>query len=203
MKGTVKANTVDKYLRPIRSQIRDLIPENSRVVEFGCGNGDLLFWLADKIALGRGFDVDKSLVAFANKHKEATKANNLHFEVADVSTKMNIGEQYDFAISSLLLHILPHSKAVQVIETLLTHSKSLIICGFSSPQNWKQHFLLWLDQRFTNHYPKFKKHRESGYTEGLLEAMNIVDYDRIDTFDPVIKVYRIDCNHQIDKTTIP
>ena len=191
MKGTVKANTVDRYLRPIRAQIKDLIPENSCVVEFGCGNGDLLFRLADKIRLGRGFDVDKSLVAFANKRKEALKANNLHFEVADVSTKHNIGAQYDFAISSLLLHILPHSEAVQVVETLFTHSKSLIICGFTRPTNWKQNFLLWLDQRFTNHYLNFKRHRESGYTEGLLEAMNIEDYDRIDTFDPVIKIYRI------------
>jgi len=42
MKGLIKANTVDKYLQPIRNQIVDLVETNATVMEFGSGNGDLL-----------------------------------------------------------------------------------------------------------------------------------------------------------------
>ena len=59
MKGAVKTNTVDKYLKSIRFQIIELIKPDSNVVEFGCGNGDLLFKLSGKIKSGVGFDKSK------------------------------------------------------------------------------------------------------------------------------------------------
>lgn len=64
MKGKVKANTVDKYLSSIRFQIVDLIEPETSVVEFGCGNGDLLFKLSDKIKLGVGLGKSEQLIGY-------------------------------------------------------------------------------------------------------------------------------------------
>lgn len=50
--GAFKANTFDRYLRPIREQVKQLITRGATLVEFGCGNGDLLFKLSDSIGLG-------------------------------------------------------------------------------------------------------------------------------------------------------
>ncbi len=52
----LKVNTVDKYLRSILLQIVNLVEPDSRVIEFGCGNGDLLFKLANKIEEGIGIN---------------------------------------------------------------------------------------------------------------------------------------------------
>ena len=54
--GAFKANTFDRYLRPIREQVKQLITRGATLVEFGCGNGDLLFKLSDSIGLGWWFN---------------------------------------------------------------------------------------------------------------------------------------------------
>jgi len=44
----MKLNAADN-LAPIRNQMSDLIAPSSTVIEFGCGNGDLLFRLSPKM----------------------------------------------------------------------------------------------------------------------------------------------------------
>lgn len=39
---------------------------------------------------------------------------------------------------------------------MINISEVTIVCGFCKPKNWKQSFLLTLDQRFSGHYSKFK-----------------------------------------------
>ncbi|GAB4247950.1 MAG: hypothetical protein Tsb0034_27280 [Ekhidna sp.] len=81
-----------------------------------------------------------------------------------------------------------HHEASRLLEKIIATSKTTIICGFSKPENWKQGLLLWLDQRFNAHYLNFRDYQRRGYMEGLLEGMK---YQRLDTFDPVIKIYVI------------
>ena len=50
MKGTIKSNTVDRYLSPIRLQIVELVVPNSTLLEVGCGNGDLLFKVSNLLS---------------------------------------------------------------------------------------------------------------------------------------------------------
>ena len=189
MKGIVKANTVDKYLRSIRFQMVELVDPNATVVEFGCGNGDLLFKLSDKIKAGVGIDKSEQLIAYASDRIKKEQIKNLEFRLSDLIHDSYSESNMDYSIASLLFHILPREKAVELVEKMLATSKTIIICGFSKPENIKQRILLWLDQRFTSHYSNFRVYRENGFTEGLLNEIENIDYHRIDTFDPVIKIY--------------
>ena len=191
MKGAVKARTVDKYLYPIRLQIIELVGANSTVLELGCGNGDLLFKLSHKIKLGKGIDNSKQLIAYANQRMEQQKVTNLDFKKIDVLNESYLESRVDYAVTSLLLHILPWDKSIETVQKLVEASNTTIICGFSRPKNKKQKFLLWLDQRFTGHYPNFKYYKENGYTEGLLNSIKNIKYESINTFDPVIKIYKV------------
>jgi len=191
MKGNVKANTVDRYLRPIRNQIRQIVEPDSIVVEYGCGNGDLLFKLADKIQWGVGLDRSEKLIDYAKRRHEKEGVMNLEFKVADAVTETDIPKKADYSISSLLFHLLTRAESTELLNRQLATSRTLIICGFSEPKTWKQSVLLWLDQRFTRHYSRFRKYRNQGFTEGLLSSLGNIEYSSIDTFDPVIKIYKV------------
>jgi len=191
MEGIVKANTTDKYLRPIRHQIKELIEPNTTVVEFGCGNGDLLFKLSDKIRLGIGLDKSEPLITYASNRRERENVKNLEFRRIDLVTDPFPEAGMDYSIASLLFHILTWEDATELLNQLIANSETTIICGFSEPENFKQSALLWLDQRFTSHYSNYRNYKKKGFTEGLLNSIKNIEYIRYGTFDPVIKIYKI------------
>jgi ubiquinone/menaquinone biosynthesis C-methylase UbiE len=194
MKGKVKTNTVNKYLRSIRLQIIDLVQPNSTVIEFGCGNGDLLFKLSDKIKTGVGIDNSKQLITYATKRLKQEQVQNLEFKLTDILKNSFRESEQDYSIASLLLHVLPWEKAVELVKKMVSNSSTTIICGFSKPENLMQKVLLWFDQRFAAHYRNFKTYEKNGYTEELINSIQNVQYRKIDTFDPVIKIYEITNN---------
>lgn len=191
MKGQLKSNTVDKYLRPVRRQIVELVEPDASVVEFGCGNGDLLFQLSNKIKHGVGLDYAKSLIEYANKRKRDSEISNLDFNLVDLIRSPETAPEGDYAIASLVFHVLPQESALKVLQIMSEKSEHLIICAFSQPQNWMQKALLWMDQRFSGHYNHFKTYSNQNYMEGLFAKADITNYEVFDTFDPVIKIYRV------------
>ena len=191
MKGIIKANTVDKYLRSIRYQIVELVEPNKTLLELGCGNGDLLFKLCGKLKFGIGIDNSEHLIEYAKDQMKQQQITNLEFRMADLLKHEFSDSKTDYSVVSLLLHILPWDKSIHLVERLVAISNTTIICGFTAPENIKQEMLLWFDQRFTGHYSNFKDYKKNGFTEGILNAIENIAYSRIDTFDPVIKIYKI------------
>lgn len=191
MKGALKANTTDRYLSPIRNQIIELIEADKTVLEFGCGNGDLLFKLSHKIESGIGLDHSKQLISFAQNQKEKQKITNLDFRLTNVVNDNLTMSTVNYSVSSLLFHLLEWDAAQKLLLKQLEISETTIICAFSQPQNWRQQLLLWLDQRFSKTYRKFKTYGNNGYFEGLIQSLENIEVNRIDTFDPVIKIYML------------
>lgn len=191
MKGFVKTNTVDKYLLPIRLQLMKYVEPNTTVIEYGCGNGDLLFKLAHKIQRGTGLDISSQLIEYATKRKKKEDIHNLNFSVVDLTQNTFLTSKADYSIVSLLFHLLSWEEAQTLLKKVISSSEITLICGFNQPQNRWQNILLWLDQRFTRHYANFQKYQQKGYMEGLLNSMENIEYSTFDTFDPVIKVYKV------------
>ena len=194
MKGKLKTHTVDRYLKPIRLQIKSLIEPGATIIEYGCGNGDLLFKLADKIQSGIGLDIAKPLIAYARQRQKKAHIKHLDFKSVDIRLPLDSATRKDYSINSLLFHILTREDSKKLLKQQLNHTQTIIICGFSQPENWKQAVLLWFDQRFTKHYPNFKAFKQGGFTEGLLNSIAPLEYTTIDTFDPVIKIYIVKSN---------
>lgn len=191
MKGKVKANTVDRYLHSIRLQIIELIEPGVNVVEFGCGNGDLLFKLSGRINRGMGIDISQKLIDYAKQRQEKDKIENLEFKSIDLLNGSFSDFESKYGIASLLLHCLPWNKSVSLLDKIILASNTTIICGFSKPENWRQKVLLWMDQRFSGHFSHFRNYANNGFTEGMLNAIDNIEYTVIDTFDPVIKIYKV------------
>jgi SAM-dependent methyltransferase len=136
-------------LAPIRNQINSLVSSNSRVIELGCGDGDLLFKLAPKIKSGLGIDKSESLIGSAIKQKQRNNFHNIDF------IREELGEDYmpcgiwDVSLASLFFHVIRTSDAVFLLNKLKELSNEIIICAICSPATFNQALLLWFDQRFS------------------------------------------------------
>jgi len=83
------------YHRTLVKNFRLIIPEGSRVIELGCGTGDLL--AATRPGFGMGIDFSEQMIRIARE-----KYPNLHFETADAMT-FQTEVKFDYVIMSDLL----------------------------------------------------------------------------------------------------
>jgi SAM-dependent methyltransferase len=101
-----------------------LVPPGMRVLELGCGHGDLLAALQP--AYGVGIDLSETMVGRASQ-----KYPELHFRVADAHT-VTLHETFDYVICSDLVNDLWDVQQVfENIEALCNPSTRLIINAYS------------------------------------------------------------------------
>ena len=178
-------------LAPIKSKILNLIKPDSSVIEFGCGNGDLLLKLSSQIKYGLGIDKSKKLIDFAIQQKRLKNLSNINFRCQELSCNYKQSGKYDYSIASLFFHVIPWSDSIYLIKRMLEISDKIVICGFSRPETLQQKTLLWLDQKSTSHYQLFKAYKKRGYLEGLLSEFGSMKITTFDTHIPFVKIYVI------------
>ena len=83
------------YYRYLENRLQQLIPPGSRVLELGCGTGNLLAAL--KPGVGLGIDLSSAMVAEARRQHP-----DLAFEVGDAET-IQLSLNFDFVVASDLL----------------------------------------------------------------------------------------------------
>lgn len=184
----MKLKTDDK-LAPIRNQITDLIEPNSRVIEFGCGDGDLIFKLSSRIKYGLGIDKSKRLIDYAVQQKRAMNLTNIDFRCEELDSSYQHSENYDYAIASLFFHVIPWSYSIYLIKKMQEISDKIVVCGFSRPDTLKQKFILWLDQKSSSHFQNFKVYQRNGYLEKILSEIRGMDIVTFDTPIPFVKIH--------------
>lgn len=167
------------------------IPTNSKVIEFGCGKGDLLCKLSPNIISGLGIDKSISQINYAKSKQHQYNLSNIQFVCKELGRSYTTLETYQVSIASLFFHVIPRVDAIYLLNTMKTVSKTIIICGFSRPQSWQGKTLLWLDQMLTSHYNNFKAYKKAGFMEGLFAATKTTPAERYDTTIPFIKIYKI------------
>lgn len=178
-------------LAPIRSQMVNLIEQDSSVIEFGCGNGDLLFKLSSQIKYGLGIDKSKKLIDFAIQQKKIMNLSNIDFRCEELSSNYKQSGNYDYSIASLFFHVIPWSDSIYLIKKMQEISNKIVVCGFSRPETLKQKTLLWLDQKSSSHYQHFKAYKKRGYLERILSEIGGKEITTFDTHIPFVKIYRI------------
>jgi hypothetical protein len=169
----------------------DFIEPRSRVIEYGCGKGDLLIQLSSKIQFGLGIDKSKTLIDYAIKEKEKMNISNVDFMCKELRPDYKHSDTYDFSMASLFFHVIPVSEAVYLLGKMREISDTVLICGLSRPNTPDQRFSMWLDQRFSSHYKNFKAYQMHGYFEGILPETDHSHMVTYDTHIPFIKIYKI------------
>ncbi len=178
-------------LQPVRAQLTELVASGSKVIEFACGNGELLFQLSPKITYGLGIDVSANAVTKAELQKQRLNIFNIDFLCKELNSNFKLADTYDVGIASLFFHVIPQKDALYLLTKIQEICNTLIIAAFCPPQTFSQKTLLWLDQKMTSHFKNFKAYRQQGYMQGLLAKANCNNAAVIDTSIPFLKIYKI------------
>lgn len=151
---------VNKYLLPIRKQIYGLIPENSSVLDFGCGAGGQLTLLSDKIKYGLGIDINKRKIEIAKKQSK----QNLEFLTYDAEEFLKQNKQeFDYAICSMFLHSLDKQKREDIINSI--PAKNLIVIDYVKSPSATRNYLMHFEELFSGHYENFREYLEEDKTK--------------------------------------
>jgi len=125
-RAAVRAREADRYYhRLLQNYFRFLIPPGLRVLEIGCGLGDLL--AAVKPARGLGVDFSPGMLKLARERHP-----NLEFQTAD-AIQFSSPEKFDYIILSDLVNDLPDVQAVlEQLHDVATPGTRLVINFFNN-----------------------------------------------------------------------
>ncbi|EKD24184.1 MAG: hypothetical protein ACD_81C00089G0020 [uncultured bacterium] len=110
------------YHNDIKNFINFLIPQNSTVLEVGCGTGDIVGSLNREGS--KGIDISPTMIGIA-KHKYP----HIAFDVADAE-HISETEKYDYVIASDLVGFLEDIQQFLVELRSVTHEKSRVIITY-------------------------------------------------------------------------
>lgn len=113
------------YHKRLESVYSFIIPHGCRILEIGCGEGDLLNALQP--SYGLGIDLSETMI-----DKARIKHPLLHFEVMDAHSVGNLAEEFDYVVMSDLVNDLWDVQAVFLgIAKLSKPSTRLIMNAYS------------------------------------------------------------------------
>ena len=79
--GRLYSTLFDPFSTKMRDLICTLVPDNTRVLDVGCGTGYQLLRMSDKIKSGVGIELSDKMIAFAVKQQEKKGLDHLSFEL--------------------------------------------------------------------------------------------------------------------------
>ena len=157
--------------------IADQIPNNSRVLDVGCGDGTLLSYLTEKKNInGRGLELSTSKVNEALRNGLAVVQGDLESELSNYTK-----ESFDYVILSQTLQATRNPKSV--LETLL-HIGNNIVISFPNFGHWKVRLSLLLKGKM----PTTPTLPETWYDTENIHLCTILDFiSLVDELDVSIK----------------
>jgi len=165
--------------------IADWIDPGSRVLDLGCGKGDLLAWLtANKDIVGTGIELDKEKAAHCIARGLSVLQGDLSEEVADYPDK-----SFDYVILSQTLQQI--YEPAELLYSLSRIGRRVIV----SFPNFS-HYTIRLQLMFTGHAPKNDQLPYSWYDTPNIRVITLSDFQRFarDVGYTIVKEIAINTN---------
>ncbi len=152
-------------LRPDLQVIADLIPASSKVLDLGCGNGELLEYLIQqKKVRGRGIELSEEGVLACVRRGLSVRQGNLQEGLADYPAN-----SMDVVVLSQTLPFLDNP--ARVIQEMLRVGKGAIV----SLPNWG-HWRCRLELLFTGRIPQAVDLVQAWYEVPRWQAFTVTDF---------------------------
>ncbi|KAJ3160091.1 hypothetical protein HK101_000955 [Irineochytrium annulatum] len=126
-----------KAYETVSSRARALSVESTRVLDLGCGTGQLSAHLAPRVKCVVGVDTSEGMVGVFNA-KVASKYANARAVCITLETKEDVaklgGEEFDLIVSNLVLHHIPDMRATLglLVEHALVSGGQLALTDFEA-----------------------------------------------------------------------
>lgn len=182
---------IDPYTEDVRKIISELIEDNSKVIDIGCGTGSLAFYLSNKCEYILGIELSKRMVDYANSTKIKNNISNVEFLHGDSNKISTLTEKYfDYAIFSLSLHEMDSNSRVKSLVEVKKIANKIIVYDYLLEEKTSIRGLInSIVERIAgkDHYMNYKSFLKEKGIFGLLEKNGF----NIETFIIYKKVYGV------------
>ena len=133
--GWIYARTLDRFLGGLHQLVADGVEPSARVLDVGCGTGDLAWRLAAKAEVVVGVELSPAMVDFANEACSTRGRPGVSFVLGDVTRALaDLPEgHFDLATMVLVLHEMPAEAWTPVLREVTRVAERLICVDFRAP----------------------------------------------------------------------
>ncbi|MFW9805810.1 MAG: class I SAM-dependent methyltransferase [Candidatus Thorarchaeota archaeon] len=118
--------------------IRELLPRGSRVLDIGCGTGNLLIEAGRRGVRGLGIDTNEAMLAVAQKKsKTRNLSRRVEFKLGNALNLGLVRNSFDVVVSTLMISELQEDEVQQFVQVAANHVKSggiVVIGGEGEPR---------------------------------------------------------------------
>jgi ubiquinone/menaquinone biosynthesis C-methylase UbiE len=174
----------DRFIAPHQDasfdMLKDLIKDNSALLDAGCGTGRLAFRLADKCSKIVGVDLSERNISVAKTNLLKSSVQNIEFYHADINKFIAKSDTlFDYAVISYAIHEIDEENRELTLNSLSRMAKEIIIIDYLIPQPSTPLKILSEAVEFAagwNHYRNYKSFMRNNGIEGLakLNGLKIV-----------------------------
>ncbi|MFX1561558.1 MAG: class I SAM-dependent methyltransferase [Promethearchaeota archaeon] len=118
--------------------IRELLPRGSRVLDIGCGTGELLIEAGRRGVRGLGIDTNEKMLAIAQK-KSTTRnlSRRVEFKLGNALNPSFVKNSFDVVVSTLVISELQEDEVQKFVQAAKNNVKSggtVVIGGEGEPR---------------------------------------------------------------------
>lgn len=157
-------------------QIKQLIAEQSSVIDVGCGTGYLPFVLADKCKSVTGIDLSKRNIDKANKNLKLSGLKSIRFVHTPLEQLDPKGlVRFDYATITYVIHEIDEHERLPLLESMFRVADTVIIGDYLTPQPRSYSGFITEIVEFIagrSHYRNFKNFQRNGGLNELITKGN-------------------------------
>lgn len=169
----------DLFIAPnqdkVFAQVKEMLPEDSTVLDVGCGTGRLASQLLDKCGRIVIIDPSERNIAIARRKLSDVPAGNLTIEHADAfEFLIKSDSHFDFAVVSYVLHEIREEERGVLLWALSAAADRIILVDYLVPQPRNYCGILNHIVEYaagTEHYRNYTSFVKHGGLSGLLEEV--------------------------------
>jgi SAM-dependent methyltransferase len=129
----------DKFIAPHQDasfdMLKDIVEDNSTLLDAGCGTGRLAFRLADKCRKIVGVDLSERNISVAKTNLLKSSIQNIEFHHADINKfSAKPGTLFDYAVISYAIHEIGEGNRELTLNSLSGMAREIIIIDYLIPQ---------------------------------------------------------------------
>jgi ubiquinone/menaquinone biosynthesis C-methylase UbiE len=124
----------DPPLKRARRLIRSRVNPECRLIDIGCGTGELLFSLADLCSELVGVEASESMWSFASTRLQNQGLNNVRIIHGDGARLEDLSSGlFDYATACMVFHEMEQSQRLPVLQEMIRVAQTLILVDYQVP----------------------------------------------------------------------
>jgi SAM-dependent methyltransferase len=133
--GPLYARLFDPFAAGLHRIVADHVGEGARVLDVGCGTGNLAIIMATRAAEVVGVELSPAMVDFASRRLEECSTSNVSIILGDVTTVFSDrpDDSFDIATMVLTLHEMPAETRVPVLREVVRLAAKVLCVDFRVP----------------------------------------------------------------------